>query len=430
MSNEQTTKQHYPVIVIGGGQAGLSISYFLKQLQIDHLVLEKNTLMHGWKNERWDAFTLVTPNWQCDLPGHPYDGDDPKGFMTRDETIGYLERFAAKVNAPVREGVSVNSVETDADGVYQLSTSDGNFSADQVVVASGGYHIPVIPRMAERVPEAVFQMHSAQYKNADQFREGAVLVVGSGQSGAQIAEDLHLSGRKVFLATGNAPRVSRFYRGKDVVEWLDDMGYYQISVNEHPLGKNVRNNTNHYVTGRDGGRDIDLREFAKEGMELYGQMTEFDGENLIFQPNLADNLNKADATLNNINARIDAWIEKQGIETEEGPSIYTPVWEPQQERTSLNLAGSGITSILWCIGFRPDFGWLDAAVFNGQGHPKHERGVTQQPGLYFIGLPWLHTWGSGRFSGVREDAEHLAQQIVRYQAQVKSGANAKDAVTA
>jgi putative flavoprotein involved in K+ transport len=260
-------------------------------------------------------------------------------------------------------------------------------------------------------------VHSVDYKNAAQLPEGAVLVVGSGQSGAQIAEDLHIAGRKVFLATGDAPRVARFYRGKDVVEWLDDMGYYQISVNDHPLGKNVRNNTNHYVTGRDGGRDIDLRKFALEGMELYGLMTDYDGDNLIFQPNLNANLKTADDTYNNINARIDQWIEKQGIDTAEGPSVYSPVWELSEERTSLNLSESGITSIIWCIGFRPDFGWLDAPVFNGQGHPKHERGVTSQPGLYFIGLPWLHTWGSGRFSGVKQDAQYLCEYMQKYQAQ-------------
>lgn len=408
-------KQHFQVIIVGGGQAGLSMSYFLQQASMSHVVLEKNTIMHGWKHERWDSFTLVTPNWQCDLPGLPYDGDDPKGFMTGKQTVAWLERFAAKLNAPVREGVTVKMVTTDDNGLYHVSTSDGEYTAEQVVVSSGGYHVPIVPRMAERIPSSVRQVHSVEYKNAAQLPEGAVLVVGSGQSGAQIAEDLHLEGRKVFLATGDAPRVARFYRGKDVVEWLDDMGYYQMSVNEHPLGKNVRNNTNHYVTGRDGGRDIDLRKFALEGMELYGQMTDYDGDNLIFQPNLNANLKTADDTYNNINARIDQWIEKQGIETAEGPSVYSPVWEVPEERTSLNLAESGITSIIWCIGFRPYFGWLDAPVFNGQGHPKHERGVTAQPGLYFIGLPWLHTWGSGRFSGVKQDAEYLCGYMQKYQ---------------
>ncbi|MAS26156.1 MAG: FAD-dependent oxidoreductase [Oceanospirillaceae bacterium] len=409
-----TKHNHVDVIIVGGGQAGLSMSYFLQQENINHVVFEKNTVLHGWKNERWDSFTLVTPNWQCDLPGLPYDGDDPKGFMTGKQTIEWLERFAQQVNAPVHEGVTVNLVSMDDNGVYHVNTSEGDFTADQIVVSSGGYHVPVIPRMAERIPASVQQLHSAQYKNAAQLQEGAVLVVGSGQSGAQIAEDLHLEGKKVFLATGDAPRVARFYRGKDAVEWLDDMGYYEMSVKQHPLGKNVAQKTNHYVTGRDGGRDIDLRKFATEGMELFGQMTEFDGENLLFKPNLTDNLKKADDTYNNINARIDSWIEQQGVTTEEGPSRYQPVWEVAEERTHLNLAESGITSIIWCIGFRPDFSWLDAAVFNGQGHPCHDRGITSEPGLYFIGLPWLHTWGSGRFGGVKQDAEYLCNAIVKY----------------
>lgn len=410
-----TSNNHYQVIIVGAGQSGLTMSYFLQQADISHLVLEKNTALHGWKNERWDSFTLVTPNWQCDLPGLPYDGDQPHGFMTGKQTVEWLERFADQVAAPLLEGVSVNSVTTDQDGMYHVQTSEGHYTADQVVVSSGGYHVPIIPRMAERLPENVMQVHSAQYKNAAQLPEGAVLVVGSGQSGAQIAEDLHLEGKKVYLATGDAPRCARFYRGKDVVEWLYDMGYYDISVNDHPLGKNVRNNTNHYVTGRDGGRDIDLRKFAQEGMELFGLMTDFDGENFCFEGNLAENLRVADDTYNNINKRIDAWIEQNGIETAEGPSEYLPIWEVPQERLTCSLAESGITSIVWCIGFRPDFSWLDAAVFNGHGHPKHERGVTTTPGLYFIGLPWLHTWGSGRFSGVKRDAEFLAQAIVEYQ---------------
>lgn len=413
-----TDNAHYSVIIIGGGQAGLSMSYYLQQQNIDHLVLEKNTLMHGWKYERWDSFTLVTPNWQCQLPGHPYDGDDPTGFMNREEIIDYLNRFANKVNAPVIEGVEVNKVVF-AGSCYQVATSQGEFTADQVVVASGGYHQPVVPRMAERLPKEIEQVHSQQYRNAEQLPEGAVLVVGSGQSGAQIAEDLHLAGKKVFLATGDAPRVARFYRGKDVVEWLDEMGYYEMSVDEHSLGKGVRHNTNHYVTGRDGGRDIDLRKFAQQGMELFGLMTDYQEGELCFLPNLNENLDRADATYNNINSRIDAYIAANGIDAPEG-SIYTPDWFPQ-ERETLDLANSGITSVIWSIGFRPDFNWLDATVFNGRGEPKHQRGITSERGLYFIGLPWLHTWGSGRFSGVDQDAKYLVEAITSYAAELQEG---------
>ncbi|CAA0093000.1 putative oxidoreductase CzcO [Zhongshania aliphaticivorans] len=410
MNTQTTPKQHLPVIIVGGGQAGLSVSYYLQEQEIEHLVLERKTLMHSWQSQRWDSFTLVTPNWQCNLPGHPYDSDEPKGFMRRDDIVAYLKRFADKVKPPVREGVTVNRISIASDGSYEVTTSDGNYSCDQVVIASGGYQAPIIPRMAEKLPDDLFQMHSAQYKNPEQLPDGAVLVVGSGQSGAQIAEDLHLAKRKVILATGDAPRVARQYRGKDVVEWLHDMGYYDISVEQHPLREGVRDNTNHYVTGRDGGREIDLRRFAQEGMELYGLMENYDGENLLFKDNLAANLDHADKVYRNINTRIDTWISEQGIEAP-AATEYKADWQPSEERGKLNLADANIGSVLWCIGYRPDFAWLDAPVFNGMGHPQHTRGVSAQTGLYFIGLPWLHTWGSGRFSGVARDAEYIAQQI-------------------
>jgi putative flavoprotein involved in K+ transport len=406
----QTTTQHYSVIIVGGGQAGLSVSYYLQQENIDHLVIEKSSQMNAWKDKRWDSFSLVTPNWQCNLPGHPYSGDDPHGFMVRDEIITYLNEFEKKVNAPVLENTVALYVTPLVNGGYEVQTSAGNYTAGQVVVAAGGYHEPIVPRMAERIPASVQQIHSEQYKNAQQLPAGNVLVVGSGQSGAQIAEDLHLAGRKVYLAIGNAPRCARFYRGKDVVDWLAEMKYYDMPVDKHPLREGVRDNTNHYVTGRDGGRDIDLRRFATQGMELFGLMHDFDGEDFKFAPNLSENLSAADAVYNNINKRIDQYILDNNIEAPVGET-YQPVWEPKAERESLNLAESEITSIVWCIGFKPNFSWLNAPIFNGQGYPQHSRGVTPETGLYFIGLPWLHTWGSGRFSGISVDAEYISQQI-------------------
>jgi putative flavoprotein involved in K+ transport len=401
---------HYSVIVVGGGQAGLSASYFLKRAGIDHLVLEKNTLTHTWRTQRWDAFCLVTPNWQCALPGHPYAGNDPHGFMKKDEIIDYLDGFIQSLDAPVKEHAEVKRVTRNADGTFSVFTSQGQFTADQVVVASGGYHTPIVPRMAERLPRSIVQIQSSEYRNAQALPEGGVLVVGSGQSGAQIAEDLHLAGRKVFLAVGEAPRCARFYRGRDVVDWLADMKYYDMPVEQHPLREGVRDNTNHYVTGRDGGRDIDLRRFATEGMELYGRLQDLQDGKLSFAPNLTENLDSADTTFNGINAGIDAFIERHGIEAPPG-SRYEPLWSPPHERTSLDLEASGIGSIIWCIGFTPDFSWLDAPIFNGRGYPAHTRGVTPQEGLFVVGLPWLHTWGSGRFSGVARDAEYIVEAI-------------------
>jgi putative flavoprotein involved in K+ transport len=265
--------------------------------------------------------------------------------------------------------------------------------------------------MAERLPAGIRQIQSSEYRSPQALPEGGVLVVGSGQSGAQIAEDLHLAGRKVFLAVGEAPRCARVYRGRDVVDWLADMQYYDLSVQEHPLREGVRDNTNHYVTGRDGGRDIDLRKFATEGMELYGVLQDYQDGALRFAPDLKANLDDADETYNRINASIDKYIDKHGIAAP-AASVYEPVWVPAAERTALDLAQAGIGAIVWCIGFRPDFTWLEAPVFNGRGHPGHVRGVTAQDGLYFLGLPWLHTWGSGRFSGIARDAEYVAGIVV------------------
>ena len=408
--------QHYSVIIVGGGQAGLSISHYCQKFGLSHLVLEKGRVMNAWKDKRWDSFTLVTPNWQCLLPDHPYAGDDPHGFMNREQIIEYLDRFAEKVEAPVLEQTEVLKVSHD--GVrYLVNTTNGDFMADQVVVASGSYQQPIIPRLAERLPTSILQMHSEQYKNAQQLLDGAVLVVGSGQSGAQIAEDLHLAGKKVYLAVGEAPRCARFYRGKDVVDWLTEMKYYDMPVHEHPLKEGVRDNTNHYVTGRDGGRDIDLRKFALEGMELFGKLLDGDRSKLRFAPTLKSVLDSADATYNSINQRIDQYIANNGIDAPAG-SRYQPVWEPDQEREELDLQAAGITDVIWCIGFRPDYQWLDVPVFNGKGYPTHERGVTGFPGLYFIGLPWLYTWGSGRFSGIDQDARYVVEQIA---AQARTG---------
>lgn len=427
-------RTHYSVIVVGAGQAGLSLSAYLQQMDVDHLLIEKHTPVHNWRTQRWDAFSLVTPNWQCQLPGWPYQGSDPHGFMVKDEINAWLQGFVQQVQAPVLEHTEVLRVQQlpsapgaqpPAAPAYRVETSQGVFTANQVVIASGGYHVPVVPRCAERLPASVQQVHSADYRNPQSLPEGAVLVVGSGQSGAQIAEDLHLAGRKVYLAVGQAPRCARFYRGRDVVDWLAEMGYYDMSVTQHPLREGVRDNTNHYVTGRDGGRDIDLRQFAREGMELFGVLHDItqDGSTLHFRPNLAENLDAADATYNRINANIDQYIAQQGISAPPA-SVYTPVWAPAGERTDLDLAASGITSVVWCIGFMPGFGFVDAPVFNGRGQPVHLRGVTQVPGLYFLGLPWLHTWGSGRFSGIARDAQYLAQAIGRLQAHAATASTA------
>ena len=225
---------------------------------------------------------------------------------------------------------------------------------------------------------------------------------------AQIAEDLHLAGRRVHLATGDAPRCARFYRGRDVVDWLADMGYYDKSVAEHPLREGVRDNTNHYVTGRDGGRDIDLRAFARDGMRLYGRLTGISGGRFTFADDLRENLDGADAVSEGIKDSIDSWIAARGVDAPH-EDRYVPVWEPGTTPSEPDT--SGITSVVWSTGFGRDHRWIDVPVFDGRGYPTHERGVTSCPGLYFLGLPWQYTWGSGRFCGVADDAEYLAAHI-------------------
>lgn len=401
---------HRPVIVIGGGQAGLAISHCLKAQGIDHLVFEKNRIGHEWRERRWDNFCLVTPNWQCRLPGFPYPGEDPHGFMKKDEIVAYIEAYAASFQPPVIEGVAVTSLRRGANGGFEVSTTLGEYSADQVVVAVGGYHRAVMPRLSERLPAGLTQIHSTDYRNAESLPPGEVLVVGSGQSGAQIAEDLHLAGRRVHLCVGSAPRTARFYRGRDVVDWLADMGYYDMPVHEHPLKERVRAKANHYVTGRDGGRDIDLRRFASEGMRLHGRLTGCDTATgtLQFAPDLARNLDEADRVSESIKDSIDKYIAERGIEAP-AEARYVPVWQPPAEPVAeLDLATSGISTVIWSNGFATDYRWIDLPVFDGRGYPSHRRGVTAQPGLYFLGLPWLYTWGSGRFSGVGADAEFLA----------------------
>ncbi|NRG41847.1 MSMEG_0569 family flavin-dependent oxidoreductase [Rathayibacter sp. VKM Ac-2835] len=403
--------RHLPVAVIGAGQAGLSISRLLTDQGIEHLVIERDTIAHDWIDRRWDNFTLVTPNWQCRLPGYPYDGDDPDGFMTRDEVHAWVRRYAESFGAPVAEDTEVLRLREGADGAFEIVTSRGTITADQVVVATGGYHRPVLPTVAHRIPDAIVQLHSADYRSAAALPEGGVLVVGSGQSGAQIAEDFFLEGRDVHLALGTAPRVARFYRGRDCVAWLADMGVYDVPVHAQVGGLSKRESTNHYVTGRGGGRDIDLRAFARDGMTLYGRLQQVDGASLRFAPTAEASLDYADSVAESIKNDIDAYIERSGIQAPT-EARYAPVWRPEREIEELDLAAAGITSIVWAVGFRADYSWMQIGVFDGAGHPTHRRGATAVPGLHFLGLPWLNTWGSGRFEAIARDAEHVVQQLL------------------
>ncbi|WP_375383873.1 MSMEG_0569 family flavin-dependent oxidoreductase [uncultured Microbacterium sp.] len=398
---------HFDAIIVGGGQAGLSVSWHLVQAGVPHVVIERDTVVHEWRDGRWDKFTLVTPNWHCRLPGYPYDGNDPDGFMTRDEVFAWSRRYADTFDAPVAEGVAVTLVQQRPGGGFIVHTSAGTVTADSVTSATGGYHLPVTPAWAASIPTSIFQLHSHEYRNADQVPGGPVLVIGSGQSGTQIAEDLLLEGRDVHLALGRAPRVARFYRGRDCMTWLAEMGIYDLAVETRGLAK--RESTNHYVTGRDGGRDIDLREFALRGMGLYGRATGFSEDAFRFDESLAENLDYADSVAESIKNDIDRYIDREGIDAPR-EDRYRAVWHPGSIPTT--LPAEEVATVIWSIGFRADWSWLgDLDVLDQEGHPAHSWGVTAVPGFQFIGLPWMRTWGSGRFHAIARDAEHIADVI-------------------
>ena len=400
----------HSVVVIGAGQAGLSVTYALQQRGIRPLVLEKHRIGYAWDQQRWDSFCLVTPNWQCRLPDFPYDGDQPEGFMDKRSIVSFLQRFARHVAGDVREGVAVQRLTPNGRG-YRLITSEGEIEAEQIVVATGGYHQPRRHPLAERLPGSILQLDARDYRNPDALPPGPILVVGSGQSGSQIAEDLFLAGRTVHLSVGSAPRSPRRYRGRDVVDWLDRMGYYTMPISEHADPRSVRAKTNHYLTGRDGGREIDLRRRALEGMQLHGRLGEITAEHLGFANDLGESLDQADAVYCRIRSSIDSWIQQEQIEAPFEPP-YSPCWQPTPKPDpGLDLRTDPLAAVIWCTGYRSDFSWIDAPVFDGAGQPAHDRGVTHSAGLYFLGLPWLNTWGSGRFCGVKDDADYLARLI-------------------
>ncbi|WP_160062715.1 MSMEG_0569 family flavin-dependent oxidoreductase [Psychromonas sp. L1A2] len=406
---------HYSVIVVGSGQAGMSMSYHLKQDNISHLVIEKNSeIAYNWKNERWDEFCLVTPNWQCQLPGHHYQGDDPDGFMVKDEIINYLQSYFDSFKPPVVFNSVVDSI-TKVDSIFHVTTDcngiKNHYTADKVVLACGSYHQAFILPSAQNMPEKIKHIHSRDYKNAESLPAGDIMVVGTGQSGAQIAEDIHLQGRNVHLCVGNAPRVNRRYRGKDVVQWLEDMGYYDTTIDKHPDGENAPHSTNHYVTGRDGGRDLNLRIFAEQGMKLYGQLGEVNNGVANFLDDLSKHLTNADDSAKRITDKIEEYIQHNNIEAPADDNIHS-TYLPDTPAT-LDMNTSKISTVIWATGFRMNFDWVKLPAFNDRGLPLEKRGVSPVEGLYFLGLNWMNTWGSGRFFHVGKDAHFIKNEILK-----------------
>ena len=398
-------------IVVGGGQAGLSVSWHLKQAGRQHVVLDRGGIGDTWRN-RWDSFCLVSPNKLCRLPGFHYDGDDPDGFMLRDEIVGYIERYAASFDPPYRAETDVKRISSGAGpGRFELTTSDGTLTSQNLVVTVGTHQHPNIPDWHEDLPDAVTGIHTRDYRNALNLEDGAVFVVGSGQSGCQVAEDLHLCGREVHLAVGNAGRIPRRYRGRDIFEWDLATGYMSMPVEQHPKGTAIRFRAHPHLSGRDGGRTIDLRQMAIDGVRLHGKVLGVEGGSFRLSDNLRETLNRVDDVCRAEMAGIDKFIDENGLD-DPSEAIVSVDWQPEAEPALFDLSSSGVSSVIYAPGCHFDFGWIDLPVFDEHGYPRYNRGVTEMPGLYFCGLHWMHSQGSGLFYGVGEDAKYIVSHLV------------------
>jgi len=397
-------------VVVGGGQAGLSVSHCLSEHAVDHVVLEQADLpADAWRSHRWDSFTLNTPRWQSRVPGGRYGEDDPDGFMPKQEVVAHLEDLASRL--PVRTRMRVASIARRKRGDYVVTIDGGEtIGTRNVVVATGLYQSPKIPRLARDLPGAIKQLHSDTYRNPDQLLPGAVLVVGSAQSGAQIAEELYESGRRVYLATGRAGRTPRRYRGRDANWWLARMGQYDRKVSELPSPKAKFSGKPH-ISGTKGGHTINLHQFARDGVTLLGRLAGVEGGIVKLDSDLHDNLAAADRAEAEFVRSVDAYIAASGISV---PQEMLPVLRDgfdQQIRTELDLAAAGITNVIWATGYSFDFSLVRLPVTDADGFPVQTRGVTAFPGLFFVGLPWLHTAKSGLIHGLSEDARYIADRI-------------------
>jgi putative flavoprotein involved in K+ transport len=398
-------------IVVGGGQAGLSVSWHLKQAGREHVVLDRGRVGDTWRN-RWDSFCLVSPNNLCCLPGFPYDGDDPHGFMHRDQIVAYIERFAASFDPPYREGVEVNRITaSDGPGRFELDTSEGTLKAENLVITVGTHQHPNIPSWHSDLPDGVLGLHTRDYRNSAQLADGAVFVVGSGQSGCQVAEDLHRAGRReVHLAVGNAGRIPRRYRGRDIFDWDIVTGYFDLNVHDHPKGTAIRFKAHPHLSGRDGGYTVDLRQMALDGIRLHGKVLGVENGCVRLSDDLAAMLDDIDDFCRGEMDGIDQFIADNGLDAP--PEEVSPIdWQPDPEPPLLGLADAGISTVIYATGFHYDFGWIDLPTFDERGYPRYRRGVTEIPGLYFCGLHWMETQGSGLFYGVGRDAEYVVDHL-------------------
>jgi putative flavoprotein involved in K+ transport len=404
------------VLIVGAGHSGLAMSGLLTDAGRDHLVVDRRDSLGGGWHDRWDQFRLVTPNWTASFPGWAYDGTDPDGFMRRDEILARVARYAAIVNAPVALTTEVQRVARLDGAGFFVRTSRGEITARQVVVATGSYHTPRVPALAKRISGRVTQLHSHDYRSPAALPDGAVLVVGSGHTGVQLAEELSEAGRRVFIAVGSAGRLPRRYRGRDIFSWIDDVvrhgaahGVTLPTADQLPDGRR-RFAAMPALSGRNGGHDTNLRRYAAIGMALAGRLTGADGERLTFAGDLNASLEWADRFFDErFRPVIDTFAERAAIAAppdDDRAFAYAPA-----ELTELNLADSGISTVIWATGYDLDYGWIDAPLLDGLGYPRHVRGAAVVPGLYFLGLLWQHSMASASLLGPGLDGPHVVEEM-------------------
>jgi putative flavoprotein involved in K+ transport len=402
---------HVDTVIVGGGQAGLATSYFLTQHGREHVVLEQaEQPAHVWTDERWDSFTLVSPNWAFKVPGAEYDGPNPDGYMPREEIVTRFADYVERYHLPIQCNTSVTAVEPMDSAGYRVQTSAGMMRANNVVIATGMEQRPKLPPFAGGLSADITQLHTSRYRNPDALAPGAVLVVGSAQSGAQIAEELSLRGRKVFLCVGNAGRAPRRYRGQDVFKWLIQVGFFDRPADQFPFPK--EHFSPPHVTGANGGHTLNLHQFARDGVTLLGHLRGASGDKITLAPDLHETLVKVDGFEVNARNMIDGFIAATRIDApeEELPQLKDGYDQPIIEE--LDLKASGISTVIWATGYSFDFDLVKTPVFDKDGFPIQTRGVTQHPGLSFVGMPWMPSIKPGTLAGVGESAAHIAETIV------------------
>lgn len=396
-------------LVVGAGQAGVAMSEHLTHHGVPHLVLEKKRIAEAWRSGRWDSLVANGPAWHDRFPGMMFSGCDADSFVAKEQIADYFTAYAKTFNAPIRTGVEVFSAERlDGRPGFRVETSQGIIEAQRIVVATGPFQRPTIPAIAPQ-DSAVHQIHSAQYYNPQQLPEGGVLVVGAGSSGVQIADELRRAGRAVWLSVGAHDRPPRRYRQRDFCWWLGVLGLWDAPANQ-PGKEHVTI----AVSGAQGGNTVDFRQLAHQGITLVGQTQSFTEGKAFFRDDLADNIRLGDASYLALLDAADDYIARNGLTLPEEPEARFFLPDPDcltQPLAELDLQKAGVRSIIWATGYTTDYRWLKVNAFNEQQRPQHHRGVSSEPGVYFLGLPWLSRRGSTFIWGVWHDAKYIADQI-------------------